>query len=190
MDALHTPYARRLASVAGVASMIHMNQRFMRIAAIVNFAVVSGAMTFWYTSCRTSTNQALPNPAPSNATTIKPMTTSANAAPVLRVIAPQLTTFDAIAACLDRHGGIVGGACVAPATVAGVELGAQPNDQYFAASKAAPAISWSSGKDAVNAIQDLCARQQGAAQKGTDVACVLQYLQDRTTPAPTSESAK
>ncbi len=168
--------------------MLPMNQRFLRIAALVNFVAVSGAMTFWYTSCRTSTNQPLPKPATNAA--IPTNTASSTATRVPTVSPPQLTTLDAIAACLDRHGGIVGGACVTPATVAGVELGTRPNDQYFAASKAAPAISWSSGKDAVDAIQDLCARQPATAQAqpGTEIACVLQYLQGRTTPL--AESAK
>ncbi len=176
----------------------------MRIAAVVNFVAMLGGVTFWYSSCRKSTpppptRRATPATTPTTATTATtpPTATTPTTATSSVTVAGQppatekpatqrplpLTSIQAIEACLDRQGGVVAGACVAPATVAGVELGARPNDLYFAASKAMAAITWSSGKDAVNAILDICSNQQtaAAAKASSELACVVQYLQDRTT---------
>jgi hypothetical protein len=147
-------------------------RRWLQILSVVNFIAIVVVLGVVYTSCKSSA----------------PVVSNAAAPPPSR----DLSTFAEVAACLDAHGGVIHGRCVTPATVLGIELGPVANDRYFAATKAAVAVAWQSGADAVEGLREECSyRSQPQAQAQVQMpretndaallACVLDRLEKRTT---------
>jgi hypothetical protein len=128
-----------------------MKQRTFKALAVVNFCTIATVAFGWYASCRSSATKT-PAPLTTTATQVAPQ--AAKAEQVEKVEA--ISSLTAVADCLEKHGGIVKGICVAPADVEGVELGVRANDQYFAASKSAGVVAWGTGQVAVSEIQQQC----------------------------------
>jgi hypothetical protein len=156
-----------------------LRSTIVRVLATANFAAVLVAISVWYSSSCThgARPSASTSPARSNV-----------------AMAPRdgrLASYDQVADCLDREGGVVRGTCVIPARVRDVHVGARANDRYFAATKAAVPITWSTGAQAVEALEESCrlapqAQVQQAAspppgEAADAFACVIAELERRTT---------